>query len=577
MGVSFQARPVHTLISSKYNHTLDLDLVLLTETAESMSRLRHMLRLPSGEDVVELLEAASVAVDKQYDGPGYSYVYQALHSVFHNSIAECADIERDPLEILFEALQDERSVLDRHNRKESKATIRRERLHNISEDLRNFPLRYLVLDQGTKVPDIPFEPIYQVTEHPDVVQAARYAQADETAARHRNALGLQAPVTSASKRRVRKESSSHDKLYDAPSPEHDFPEGNITLAEIAAFIPQSIKCWDVVDRILWNGAKTQDITNLINKYRLMPAGKIVNNTVYLMMRGQMDKRSKEDARYQGWTVGLHPGIEKPDNFDSDSISITGFRRPIVFRNVSGLPAQPVLFKDLAKGVAVWPQHGDALDLTRCVAWCVANPDEEIYYPTDFQKVLHKFLGGPIPPRACHTDAEVLLRIRSDKGAIKPRCRAKDNYEKGETEKARSDRDTGTQLGMLKRKRSNSWSRLSNGRFEMPLPKLPRSIHALRKSNRLGPSRKSLFHLRDPGSDEDTDDEYQGPRRAKKNKDAPRRSERKTTRISYAYEAMGIDEDEPYSKEEENDAKISGLENEEAAGDVDEVDEDKSHC
>ncbi|KAF1354261.1 hypothetical protein EJ07DRAFT_182604 [Lizonia empirigonia] len=423
-----------------------------------MSRSRRILRLPSAEDVVELLEAASVAADKQYDGPGYS---------------------------------------------------------------------------------------------------------------------LQAPVIPASKRCVRKQGGSHDKLYDAPSPEHDFPEGNITLAEIAAFIPQSIKCWDVVDRILWNGAKTQDITNLINKYRLMPAGEIFNNTVYLMMRGQMDKRSKEDARYEGWTVGLHQAIEKPDNFDSDSISITGFRRPIIFRNCSGLPAQPVLFKDLAKGVAVWPQHGDALDLTRCVAWCVANPDEELYYPTDFQKVLHEFLGGPIPPRACHTDAEVLLRIRSDKGAIKPRCRAKVNYEKDETEKSRSDRDAGTQFGMLKRKRSTSWSCKSNDRFEKPLSKLPRSIHALRKSNSLGPSRKSLFHFRDHGSNDDTNDEYQGPKRAKKNKAAPRRSERKTTRISYAYEAMEIDDDELYSKEEEKDGKIPGLGDEEADRDVDEMDEDKN--
>jgi hypothetical protein len=129
------------------------------------------------------------------------------------------------------------------------------------------------MEQGVKLP-LDFKPIYQFTDDhdPKEVKTARKRSTNTTARSHVSSLSTQ--TSTPSKRSANNATGSTGKCYDAPSPEHDFPDANITLAEIAAFLPQSIKSWDVADRILWNDAATEDLATLINKYRTMSAGTI---------------------------------------------------------------------------------------------------------------------------------------------------------------------------------------------------------------------------------------------------------------------------------------------------------------
>ncbi|KAJ4350862.1 hypothetical protein N0V95_004361 [Ascochyta clinopodiicola] len=409
-------------------------------------------------------------------------------------------------------------------------------VYDVSQSPGNFPLRNLVLGKGISLPANKFRPLYHLADDAEKMQAAhntrRNAVGDVGATARSESSSSRITIGTTPKEQANKSGSNHDKLYDAPSPEHEFPDGNVTLAEITAFIPQSIKSWDIIDRIIWNGTKTEDIAKLLNKHRAMPAGDIVNNTVYMMMRGQMYKRGKEDAAYEGWTVGTHQNITKPDHFDPHSKSVTGFRRPRIFANRSDKPADNIPFKDLANGVAVWPEHGDALDLTRCVSWCVTNPEAQYFYPADFSKILHECLGGPVVVKSRNEDAQVLSRLRSTAGGPN---KLRDHVTNNPIHDSTEENEGNAIIQLRTRKRSTRADEGVTRRKTTP----SRSTRTSRIT-----TGKPSFHFQNIDSEDDTDDDaYQGPKRAKKNKTAPRRSERTKKSVQYNDSAMIIgDED-----------------------------------
>ena len=305
---------------------------------------------------------------------------------------------------------------------------------------------------------------------------------------------------------------------------------------------------------------------MINRYRDMPGGRIDINSVYMMMRGQMRKRFKKIHNYdkwKSWVVGVQNDITKPVYFNPGSVSITGFRRPIIFRNRPNAPADSVPFKDLAKGVAVWPQGSDALDLTRCVAWCADNSDEEYYYPTDYREVLYECVGGPVIPEARHTDAQVLSRLRLETGRTEPRRCAIPN--RGDDNTSSSQEGAGAQLG--KRKRSNTspdtYSKRSKNSPAKPACQTRTTCSSIARGMSQNPSRR----VETVESEDDTDDEaYQGPKRAKKNKNGLRRSDRNRAKhISYVEHATQIDDGEIEFEDE--------IEDEGVYGEVDDIDTD----
>ncbi|KZM18635.1 uncharacterized protein EKO05_0000677 [Ascochyta rabiei] len=515
-------------------------------------------------NIEDILELAQKQLHGRFSDPEYSYVHNALDHLFYLGILECRAHRGNPAQILKECLQDERIVLDRHNRLQGKILLQQEMIYDVSESPENFPLRHLILEKGISLPANNFRPIYHLVDDPEKLQAAHNARRNIAGATTRSDSSSPRTMTGyAPKQHANKSGSNHDKLYDAPSPEHSFPDGNITLAEIAAFIPQSIKSWDIIDRIIWNSAKAEDIAKLFNKHRAMPAGAIVNNTVYMMMRGQMYKRSKEDVAYKGWTVGTHQHITKPDEFDPHSISVTGFRRPRIFANRSDNPADPVPFKDLANGVAVWPEHGDALDLTRCVSWCVANPEAQYFYPVDFQKVLHECLGGPVIVKPRNEDAQILSRLRVAGGTYKPRDRVTKDLSDDDTDEHKRDAVAHSE----KRKRSTRVDGYVNRRKTLS----SRSTRASRTSTARTTTGNSSFSFQMVDSEDDTDDNaYQGPKRTKKNKAAPRRSERTKKSVQYDDGAMIIDEEEGELEEDQGTEREA--QKNDSIGDEDDVDD-----
>ncbi|KAJ4377162.1 hypothetical protein N0V86_006603 [Didymella sp. IMI 355093] len=481
--------------------------------------------LPKPEDLVPFLDAAREAAEDRYTEPKYAYVREALCKVFDNCTESLGD-GIEPSVILVEALQDERAILDRHNRIQTKAKPGRGgNPPSIPDELVNFPFRFMCLKDGDVIlPTGFFEPIFQQKEV------------------------FKSPPPNFSKSSAANKVNSIGKLSDAPSPTHDFPDGNLTLAEIAAFLPQSIKSWDVADRIIWNGASSEDLTRMFNMYRgLNP--KITINTVYLMFRGQMRKRTEAEHGYESWDswiVSAQPHVKKPATFDLDSISVTGFRRPVVFENRPNLPAVPIRFKDLANGVAVWPEGDDALDLTRCVRWCVDHQEAQFYYPTDYQTVLQR-VGGPLTPAARHSDSSALARFRSGTGRLTPRRRAIKDYSYSDADP--NKKSEGTELGKRKRGLSAHDERAQRRRSNTGSPaRQSRTTH----STAAQPSAKKAT-LFDIGSEDDTDDDaYQGPKRTKKNTDGSRRSGRNKTKItSYVYvDGAHMDEEDGDPEREE---------------------------
>lgn len=502
--------------------------------------LRFQL-LPKPKDLLLFLDAARDAAEDRYQEPKYAYVREALCKIYDN----CPEWLEDGLEpnaILLEALQDERTVLDKHNRMQAKHHPEPGLAGSIPDELVSFPLRFMCLQDGDIIlPTGFFEPIYQAKGGSKSPKPA--AHNELTAANRQYSIG---------------------KLADAPSPTHDFPDSNITLVEIAAFLPQSIKSWDVADRIIWNGAMSEDLAVLSNKYRgLNPAIQI--NSVYRMFSGQMRKRTEAEHGYKewdSWIVSAQAKVNKPAGFNANSISVTSFRRPVIFKGKPNVPAVPIPFKNLANGVAVWPEEYDALDLTRCVRWCVDHPEEEYYYPTDYQAVLER-LGGPLTPDARHSDASALARLRSDTGRSSPRRRAAKDYRYGA-----ADSDEGndeSEFGKRKRKQAPS-SRAQRAKRRKNNASSPvRQTRAARSTAARSPSKKTT--LLDVDSEEDTDDDaYEGPKRMTNNKDAPRRSGRnKSKATSYVdlVEDDGGEEDEEAKGEEEEQYNDAGYDEDES--------------
>lgn len=487
-----------------------------------------------------LFESARRTVENRYQRAEYPYLSDQLPIMYSNFIG-WLDAGLNPQQQLKDALQDERTIFDQHNRLQAKALFRGEDTSGLSEDLNHFPLRKACIHWMVVLAPAGFEPIFQVEDQPETWKAAAQQ------ARENVAIGSTGPDDSelatsldspAKGTACNAEGTRLGKMRDAPSPEHDFPDANFTLAEIAAFVPHSIKSWDVADRSIWHGAGQEDLQKMMNKYRSMPWGKVDNNSVYMMIRGQMRRRSKAEHDYdhwKTWVVGDQKDVQKPRDYDPDSVSVTNFRRPINYQTFSKEAADPVPFQDLARGVSVWPDGNDALDLTRCVAWCVDHPEEKYYYPTDYSKVL-KRVGGPIAPGKDHTDAAVLSRLRAGTGRTHPRTRTMPSRIPNKIAPGTSD--TTTQAP--KRKRGDDSPTIT--RSKRPKTTAVASTQATRNIKQLKTSRAYASRIRIDGTEDDTEDEtYQGPKRVKNNKQQPRRSSRSKRAVNYSTFAIEVDE------------------------------------
>jgi hypothetical protein len=206
---------------------------------------------------------------------------------------------------------------------------------------------------------------------------------------------------------------------NTPSWNLPFPVGNLTAAEILAYLPHSLKSVDIVDRFVTNGGKARTIAATVNEFRDLPGGVFRPNSALIMMSYSMRR-----AGYKNWTVGTHSDFERPKPELSEyDLDVGMFRTPRITHPKSAPLGQsvqklryneessPVEFKMLAAHTKTHPTGSDALDLTRCVLYAIAHPGEEWYFPTDYQSLVKK-LGGPSQITLSHLDRAIFNRRNS---------------------------------------------------------------------------------------------------------------------------------------------------------------------
>jgi hypothetical protein len=169
-----------------------------------------------------------------------------------------------------------------------------------------------------------------------------------------------------------------------------FPKrANITVIELLAFLPNSVRCAEVVYRFISNGGTRHALWAIINTYRDFPRPWNANFCgvyIYKAMRG---------AGYDGWTVKLHGKWHDAvrDSWNEKNLNVGELRVP------GDKAAASMPFKSLAVDVRRMPQGDAALDLTRMVQHCVQNPNE---------KLLSQ-LGGPAAVHPKHFDRVAFMR------------------------------------------------------------------------------------------------------------------------------------------------------------------------
>jgi hypothetical protein len=270
-----------------------------------------------------LQEAHADAADRYAHSP---FMIEHLQSQYCLSVDDCEAADREPLEIVLTRLGRERALCHNYN-KSPLVEWGHQPGMGIEEDLESFPFRLAVVDGGFPELTDFLDPIYQSENHP--ASPTKQPTAD-------SATSVQVPKTPSKSRGTRSSASTekvvYNKLQGAPPANLDFPTGNITLAEMAAFHPEAIKSWDMIDRFCANGGSSAVYATMVNHHREMLRGKIENNSVYRMMKGPMAKRAKLDKRFDNWSVGLHNHIEGLDEIDPTSVSFTGFLTPTDGKN-----------------------------------------------------------------------------------------------------------------------------------------------------------------------------------------------------------------------------------------------------
>ncbi|KAF2849647.1 hypothetical protein T440DRAFT_361566, partial [Plenodomus tracheiphilus IPT5] len=366
----------------------------------------------SRQEVQDMLDRAQWRIRQIYENR--PVLCRTLQDSFREALERCNDRYIDFNKVIDDELSMEIFFLAEYNTNrltdgQWEVNAEEEALGPIPNDPASLPLHSEVVpeDLNREFPNIPQGP-RAATVSPSSARTTPAVTAPFPKAKGKATKGRGKAAKGKDKAADVKGKEGYDKFGDAPSMLLPFPNGNITLAEICAFLPQSIKSWDLIDRLIWNGVVTVTLVTMINNMRTMPRGKVISSTIYRMMKGPMDQRAKTDPAYKNWTVGRHQNITKPSSYDENSVSVAGFRPPNSYRGSTTVPNIP--FRDLANGVKQWPSGDDALDLTRCVRYCVDNSEEEWVYPDEFEDLLtHLDDFGPATVRPEHTDAESVNR------------------------------------------------------------------------------------------------------------------------------------------------------------------------
>lgn len=208
----------------------------------------------------------------------------------------------------------------------------------------------------------------------------------------------------------------------------------MTAAELLAYCPHWLKSINVLRRFLTNAGDENKlcgiIAGLITRYRHSPLdNRCASSSINKMMRVALERTGSLSEKEPPHKLGKRWHRESKDsNWDHRSIDVTGFRCPRLTHPRTGMHAgrsndevDPMQFQDLALHVREHPSGSDALDLTRCVRYALAHPEESWLFPTDFGRMV-QMLGGAQTVTSLHTDRELFLRHKQPLVRIQRRGR-----------------------------------------------------------------------------------------------------------------------------------------------------------
>jgi hypothetical protein len=160
-----------------------------------------------------------------------------------------------------------------------------------------------------------------------------------------------------------------------------------------------------VKRVISNGFSVGALVHMINRFREAPV-EITN--MGLVRKMQISMRANPQTK--DWTITGARAVPL-ENWDSSSLSTRGYKPPRITHpckefNAVKRNAKPdsIPFKDLCKLVKERPTGEDAFDLSRCINYHLAHPNEQWLCPDDFEKLIMR-IGGPLPITVEHTDPE----------------------------------------------------------------------------------------------------------------------------------------------------------------------------
>jgi hypothetical protein len=261
--------------------------------------VNEVMRQPTYTNVMNMLNEAQLDAASRYEQ--LPQLRDELQEQYHAGIIACNTHQRDPIRILLQHLRCERLVFEAYNKhrlgkavnKYSKSVtipaVTGGRFEvweeDIQEDLESFPLRCEVVMCSFDALTEDLLPIYQNADHLSTDVKPHAAIPKKLSAKSI----VYNPTTSKRLGGTKKgrATQTYDKLQGAPSPNLDFPVGNMSIAELAAFHPEAIKSWDVIDRYCGNDGSQASFAAMVNHFRVMPRGPISNNSVYRMMKGAM--------------------------------------------------------------------------------------------------------------------------------------------------------------------------------------------------------------------------------------------------------------------------------------------------
>ncbi|KAH7084312.1 hypothetical protein FB567DRAFT_550321 [Paraphoma chrysanthemicola] len=196
-------------------------------------------------------------------------------------------------------------------------------------------------------------------------------------------------------------------------------DGEFTAVEILVFLPNWVRRFEVLFRLVENGWDRQPMIKVFLMHRDSSGDK--HHPRFDSALHHAFKKVFEDQGYNGWNITRHQDGEfclSLDELDAtnlywDDEDLTFAGGIAMFNYVvekeNGTLINNVAFKSLANGVVKFPNasNGDALHLTPCVEYAVQNPDEDLLFPRDYG-MLRTRLGLGAARRE-HQDRESLDR------------------------------------------------------------------------------------------------------------------------------------------------------------------------